>query len=420
MGRSLSIFMGCILALGALVWPPLLPHAQEPVAKVMDVRMSHTQGRTRLVMDLDKPASNRWFTLPSPARVVVDFPQLDVVPDMAKVVIPQGSLVKALRAGNFRAGTTRMVVDLTAPARLTVFTIPGNTQRGPRLVIDVVPPAKGKPATDVPPPPEVVTTVPFKPGEPSTPTKPSKGEQQPAPVVPRQVVTEPTGPLVVVLDAGHGGVDPGACGRTVHLCEKGLTLEMAKLVKDNLEQKGGYKVLLSREKDVYVGLADRVKYAQRHNANLFVSLHADSHPDRDVQGATVYMVSERASDREAQRLANSENEGDILAGVDISHESPEVQSILMSLAQRNTINHSSYLAQSMITAMDKVLTLRKNTPLFAGFKVLKAPDIPSILVEMGYLTNGYEERRLNDKAHRRELAKVIANGIHAYVGTHVR
>lgn len=411
--RNLSLaVLCCVVAVVSLVWPPLSGFAQEPVTYVSDIRVGHENNRTRIVLDLEQNVSHRWFTLPTPPRVVIDFPQIDFRKPVSDVVLPQGSIVTALRAGTFRAGTTRMVFDLKQPARINIFGIPGNTQRGPRLVIDVVPPAKGQAPTNVPPPDEVVTTTPYTPGQ--------TGKQQPpAPVVPRQVVKPDDGPVTVVLDAGHGGVDPGACGKRVHLCEKGLTLYMAQQVAKRLEKKG-YKVLLSRERDVYVGLADRVRFAQRNNANLFVSLHADSHPSPQVEGATVYMVSEKASDREAQRLANSENEGDMLAGVDISHESREVQNILMSLAQRDTMNHSSYLAQSMIIEMDKVARLRKTTPLFAGFKVLKAPDIPSILVEMGYVTNAREEKNLSSSDYRQKLANAIAAGIDRYIRNHLR
>lgn len=408
--------MVAVLLAGACLLPYPVA-AQEPVTYVSDIRVGHEGNRTRLVLDLEQNISHRWFTLPTPPRVVIDFPHIEFRKPVSDVVLPVGSMVTGLRAGVFRAGTTRMVLDLKQPARISIFGIPGNTQRGPRLVIDVVPPAKGQAPTNVPPPDEVVTTTPFNPkaqaGE-------NENRQPPAPVVPRQVVAPENGPVVIVLDAGHGGVDPGACGKSIRLCEKQLTLYMAQQVAKRLGKNKGYKVLLSREKDVYVGLADRVRFAQRHNANLFVSLHADSHPSPQVEGATVYMVSEKASDREAQRLAASENEGDMLAGVDISHESREVQNILMSLTQRDTINHSSYLAQSMIVEMDKVARLRKTTPLFAGFKVLKAPDVPSILVEMGYISNPREERNLSSAAYRDKLAGALAEGVERYIRNHLR
>ncbi|MCP5404688.1 MAG: N-acetylmuramoyl-L-alanine amidase [Pseudomonadaceae bacterium] len=405
--RMLSVALLCVLALVGHICPVF---AQEPVTWVQDIRIGQENGRTRIVLDLEGNVNHRWFTLPTPPRVVVDFPAIEFRKPVNEVALPEGSIVTALRAGAFRAGTTRMVLDLKQAARVSVFGIPGNTQRGPRVVIDVVPPKPGQAPTNVPPPAEVVTTTPFTPGKPT---------QSAAPVVPRQVVQADAGPITIVLDAGHGGVDPGACGKRIRLCEKGLTLYMAKKVQQHLKQKG-YKVLLSRDRDVYVGLADRVRFAQRNNANLFVSLHADSHPNAKVEGATVYMVSEKASDREAQRLANSENEGDMLAGVDISHESREVQNILVSLAQRDTMNHSSYLAQSMILEMDKVADLRKKTPLFAGFKVLKAPDIPSILVEMGYLSNAREERNLSNSAYRDKLARALAAGVERYIRTHLK
>jgi N-acetylmuramoyl-L-alanine amidase len=407
--KPAAAVLACLLVVG-LFLPALMGVAQENVAAVSALRMSQDGGKypkTRLVLELDKDVTHRWFTLPTPPRLVVDFPQIDFRQPLNELDFPKTSLIKAARAGTFRPGTTRMVLDLARPAKISVFRIPGNTKRGPRVVIDVVAPRPGEAATDVPPPPDVVTQP--VPGVPSV----APG----APVVPRQVVqpkgkSTPNSRIVIVLDAGHGGVDPGACGK--HLCEKVLTLNMVQRVQKELE-KYGYDILLSRDKDVYVPLAERVRFAQRNNANLFVSMHADSHPDPSVKGSTVYMVSEKASDREAQRLANSENEGDIQAGVDLKNESPEVQSILVSLAQRDTMNHSSYLGQNVLKDIAKVTDVRKRNVLFAGFKVLKAPDVPSVLIEMGYITNAQEENQFRDPAFRTELAHAIANGIHDYV-----
>ena len=417
--RRHAAALSCLLALG-LFAPQLAGFSQENVAAVTSIRLGGgapkpgKEGPTRLVLDFDKAVTLRWFTLGTPDRLGIDFPQLDFRAPLNTVEFPAGSLIKAARAGNFRPGTTRMVLDLARPAKVSVFTIPGNTQRGPRLVIDVVPPKPGEKPTDVPPPPDVVT-------QPVPGVAAASGNS--APVVPRQVVQPqgdkptPNSKIVIVLDAGHGGVDPGACGR--RLCEKNLTLGMALKVQGALD-KYGYDVRLTRGKDEYIPLAERVRIAQRQNANLFVSLHADSHPDPAVRGSTVYMVSEKASDREAQRLAQAENEGDIQAGMDLRNESPEVQSILVSLAQRDTMNHSSYLAGNVLKKLSGVTEVRKPDVLFAGFKVLKAPDVPSILVEMGYITNSHEESQFTDPDYRTKLARAIADGIHAYVESQLK
>jgi N-acetylmuramoyl-L-alanine amidase len=259
-------------------------------------------------------------------------------------------------------------------------------------------------------------------------TQPIEIADEPAPVVPRQVVRPTRGQtggskgqrqVVVTLDPGHGGVDPGGCGKVLKVCEKNIVLDVSKMVRGHLE-KEGIKVVMTRDNDTFIPLAERVKIAQRAQSDLFVSFHADIHPTkRDVIGATTYVVSDKASDKEAQRLADKENDGDILAGVAIDRESPEVQNILISLVQRETRNNSSYLAQSILTEMGKVTQVRKADPLFAGFRVLKAPDVPSVLIEMGYLSNPKEERQLNSKSFRSQLAKRIAAGIMAHVRANV-
>jgi N-acetylmuramoyl-L-alanine amidase len=415
-----SLAVALSLALVWTVWPPLAGHSQdEALARaplVQALRVGQQDGRTRLVLDFDKAVEHRWFTLPQPARLVVDFSTVQFVTQPSLVDLPAGSLIKGMRAGQFRPGVVRMVLDLTQPARISVFPIPGNGKRGPRLVIDVAPVKPGETATNVPPPDDVVTTVPWAPPG-TTPPPADRTVEQPAPVAPRQVERRPGGPLVVTLDAGHGGVDPGACGK--HLCEKYLTLDMVKRVGEKLAD-AHIKVVMTRDHDAYIPLGERSRIAERANANIFVSMHADSHPSREVHGATVYMVSERASDREAARLADSENAGDVLAGVDFENESHEVQGILISLIQRDTMNNSAYLARSVLDGMNGGdIDLRENKVLFAGFKVLKAPDVPSILIEMGYITNAREERQFGSERYRDKLATAIAAGIRKYLANYV-
>lgn len=403
--------------------PPLVGFSQEMqkdgALLVQDLRVAQDpQNRTRIVLEFgpDAPAKGvayRWFTLPEPARVVVDFGDIAFKTSPSLVHLPETSLVKGMRAGRFRPQTIRMVLDLDKASRVNVFTIPGNSAKGPRLVLDIAPVKKGQQPTNVPPPEDVVEA-----GK-APAVNPRKIEDEPAPVVPPQVVKGSRDHVVVVLDPGHGGVDPGACGRSIKLCEHGLTLEMAKLVREKLRN-DKIDVVLTRDTDVFIPLPERVKIAQRHNADLFVSLHADIHPkDRSVKGATVYMVSEKSSDREAARLADSENAGDILAGVGLERENAEVRNILISLVQRDTLNNSAYLGRSILGNIDKVTEIRKKDLLFAGFRVLKAPDVPSVLVEMGYLSNPTEERQLNDPRFRSKLAEAIAKGIRSYVAEHV-
>lgn len=426
MPRKLTLLLLVLLpVLGGLVmWPPLMGRAQDEtslnVATIQQIRVGEQPGGAmRIVLEFSPLANEiqqqyRWFTLPKPARVVIDFADITFADSPNFMKLPEGGLVKSMRAGRFRPQTVRMVLDLTNPARVNLFTIPPRNDRGQRLVLDVLPVSKGQKPTDVPPPADVVD-------EGKAPAvNPTRIEDEPAPVVPRQVVrAQDDKQVIVTLDPGHGGVDPGGCGRVLKLCEKNIVLDVAKQVREILEREN-VKVVMTRSDDRFIPLPERVKIAQRAQSDLFVSFHADIHPtNTKVIGATTYVVSDRASDREAARLADKENDGDILAGVAIDRESPEVQNILISLVQRETRNNSSYLAQTVLSEMGKVTEVRKAEPLFAGFRVLKAPDVPSVLIEMGYLSNPKEERQLADPAFRKRLAKRIAAGIMAYVKAHV-
>jgi N-acetylmuramoyl-L-alanine amidase len=401
-------------------------------------------GSTRIVLQFEPNAARhdinyRWFTLPNPNRVVIDFGDITFKTPLSLVHLPKQSLVDGMRAGKFRPGTVRMVLDMQKPVRVNVFGIPGKGKGknavGPRMVIDVLGLHPGEKPTVVLPPADVVQAghAPATKGQ--TPTAVAASSQidatektDAAPVAPavetkdtsvmEPIPTRNSRPLVV-LDAGHGGVDPGACGKSIHLCEKGLTLDMVKRVRDELKDRN-IEVILTRDSDVYIPLPDRPRVAQKSNADLFVSLHADMHPtDRSVRGATVYMVSEKASDREAARLMNSENDRDVMAGVALADETPEVQNILMSLVQRDTLNSSIYLGKSILDELGDFTTVRKRTLMSAGFRVLKSPDVPSVLVEMGYLSNVQEEKQLASSSYRAKLAKVIADGIEDYVKSHV-
>ncbi len=410
-----------VLALMAVAMPPLVGRAQDADGpQVTEIRVGQDGTRTRLVFELNEKVSHRWFTLPQPTRLVVDF-QDDVgfAKDPASVQLPDGSLVKALRAGRFRPGTVRMVMDLTKAAKISVFAIPADGKQRHRLVIDVMAPKKGEKATDVPPPEDVVTSDAAPVVRKTVRSSGRFDESERAPVVPRQVVSsKDDGQIIVVVDPGHGGVDPGALGRTYKTREKDLTLAMAKRVRDKLASRK-IKVILTRDTDIFIPLPDRVKIAQRANADLFVSLHADSAPDRSVTGATVYMVSDKASDREARRLADSENSRDVLAGIALENETKEVQSILISLVQRDTMNNSAYMGQSILREVGDMTAVRKRQLMYAGFRVLKAPDVPSVLVEMGYLSNPKEEAALRSSSHQSRLAAAIADGIRDYVIAHV-
>ena len=238
---------------------------------------------------------------------------------------------------------------------------------------------------------------------------------QPAPVSKEAATTKtakakPGVKPMIVIDAGHGGVDPGALGNGV--MEKNITLSVALALKKELLASGRYRVTLTRDSDVYIPLRDRFKIARDNGADLFISLHADSHNDPFMRGASIYTLSETASDAEAADLANQENKSDIIAGVDLSKQSGMVTDILIDLAQRDTINQSNTFASALVSELKTDTLMLEHSPhRSAGFAVLKAPDVPSVLIEMGYVSSDKDEALLTNKQHQARLAKAIHRAI---------
>jgi N-acetylmuramoyl-L-alanine amidase len=226
---------------------------------------------------------------------------------------------------------------------------------------------------------------------------------------------KPSGPKkrLIAIDPGHGGIDPGATGVS-GVYEKNITMAVARAVKRRLQATGRYEVLLTRDRDVFVRLRDRVEIARKAGADLFLSIHADTIANKKIRGASVYTLSEKASDKEAAALAEQENKADLIAGVDLSRENPEVTNILIDLAQRETMNQSARFAGLLVGSLKRDVRLLRNSHRFAGFVVLKAPDIPSVLIELGFLSNRYDERLLRDRRHRAKLAGAITAAIDRY------
>ncbi|MBO6946684.1 MAG: N-acetylmuramoyl-L-alanine amidase [Rhodospirillales bacterium] len=218
---------------------------------------------------------------------------------------------------------------------------------------------------------------------------------------------------VIVIDPGHGGVDPGAIGVS-GIYEKHITLAAARDLKRYLEATGRFDVKLTRDRDIFIRLRGRIERAREMKADLFISLHADTIRNRGVRGLSLYTLSERASDKEAAQLAERENKADLIAGIDLTHESAEVTNILIDLAQRETMNQSAKLAALLVDELDGRVNILRNPHRFAGFAVLKAPDIPSVLIELGFLSNKEDERQLRSKSHRRKLAQSIAGAVDRY------
>ena len=218
---------------------------------------------------------------------------------------------------------------------------------------------------------------------------------------------------IIVIDPGHGGVDPGSIGVS-GIYEKHLTLVAAKALKGYLKETGRFKVYLTRDRDIFIRLRGRIEKARERKADLFISLHADTIRNQKVRGLSLYTLSERASDKEAGALAERENKADLIAGIDLTNESAEVTNILIDLAQRETMNQSAKLAALLVDELKSRVKILRNPHRFAGFAVLKAPDIPSVLIELGFISNKDDERALRSKSHRRKLAQSIASAVDRY------
>ncbi len=361
---------------------------------VTDIRVAERGAGTRFVFDLSGRVSFKIFTLANPNRVVVDLPEVGWRLPARPLPRSIGFLEK-LRYGLFKPGVSRVVMDVTGPVRVTGSRLlaPSDGKRY-RLVVDIARAAKKTAIAALTPPP---------------PRRVAK-KAPPPPVKPEERGVDKR---VIAVDPGHGGVDPGTLGFT-GAREKKITLELARAIKKRLEKSGRYRVVLTRDRDVFVRLRDRVARARAAGAELFVSVHADAIKSRSVRGLSVYTLSETASDKEAAALAEKENKADLIAGIDLTGETPEVTNILIDLAQRESMNQSARFAAGLVNELRRVARILRNTHRFAGFAVLKAPDIPSVLLEAGFLSNKYDERALKSGKYRAKLAAALARAVDVY------
>tara|TARA_R110000868_G_scaffold190862_2_gene434951 strand:- start:16730 stop:17917 length:1188 start_codon:yes stop_codon:yes gene_type:complete len=365
------------------------------------IRIGQHGDMTRVVLESNKAIKPEHLLLQNPPRFVIDFPKSHFKMDVHHVELPKNGIVNGVRQGLFKPGVTRMVVDLNKAVTASIFNIPASKGKGHRLVMDL------KPATQA----QIASQIA------SQRAKEDRESRIPRAAEIFERVVKKSNEVIVVLDPGHGGVDPGAVGRK-RTYEKHVVLDIAKKLKLELEKVGGVKVYLTRSKDIFVPLKERVAFAQRKNADLFVSIHADAHSNRNIKGGSVYALSDSASDREASRLARNANKGDLIAGIDMRDESKDVTNILIDLTQRETMNKSAILAADILNVMRDKVSVRKDKVAFAGFRVLKAPEIPSVLVEVTYISNIKEEKRLKQRDHQQRIASSIAKGVHNYIKKH--
>lgn len=391
----------CYRQFGLALLLCIIPFFAAAAGEVRELRIGQGGNTMRLVFDADNKFDYNVFLLNKPKRLVVDVSGLTVNKKLEKVK-DANKLVGAVRVGAPLAGNTRIVFDLQKPAVVKkVFMLAPQSTFKWRLAIDVAIASESEFAKKV--------GIDYAFGNKKLSS--GSGSSSAAAVVP--AASKDNGKKVIVIDAGHGGHDPGAIGCS-GVYEKNLTLAMAKELKRQLDAQRKYKVFLTRGTDIFIPLRKRVEIARHHGADLFISVHADSTKNSKARGLSVYTLSETASDKEAAALAERENKADVISGLNLYEQPKEVSDVLISLAQRETRNRSSEFAKCMENKMRKSVKLVSDTHRFAGFAVLKAPDVPSVLLEMGYLSNRTEERLLRQDSYRRKMATSIVEAVNQY------
>lgn len=340
------------------------------------IRVWRAPDHTRIVLDLSSEAPYKLFTLENPSRVVIDMQKTRLATSLSSVDM-QGTPVKKLRGATQPNGAYRLVLDMGSGATPKAFTLPANQQYGNRLVVDLYDKSK----------PRIVKT-----------SSQHFGKRD----------------IVIAIDAGHGGEDPGASGPK-RMREKNVVLSIARELQSLIDSARGYRAVMIRDGDYYVGLRKRRELARDAQADLFVSIHADAFKDKRVSGGSVYTLSQRgASSASAQFLADSENKSDRIGGVDLSDKDDLLTSVLLDLSMTATQESSREAGKEILREMGHVAKLHKSSVEHAGFAVLKSPDIPSILVETGFISNPKEARRLSNRSHQKELAMAVFEGLLAY------
>ena len=362
-----------------------------------DARLGGDESQTRMVVDFTQKIDIRAFTLADPYRVVIDMPQV-AFQFRPKTGEKGRGLVKAFRFGLVMPGGSRIVIDLVRPARVEkAFVLDAANEQPARLVLDLA--AVDRDAfmrtAALERAPEMRKLEPLGEDKPDTDPRP-----------------------LIVIDPGHGGIDNGTRAATGEM-EKTIVLEFSLLLRDKIERTGKYRVAMTRADDTFVPLGNRVAFARARQAALFISVHADAlrRGEGEAQGATIYTLSERATDARAARLAEAENQADVIAGLDLSSEPKDVAGILIDLARRETKTFSLQFAETLISAIKPSARLHQNPLKSASFVVLKAPDVPSVLVELGYVTTKSDLQSLMAQEWRERTTDSIAHAIDTFFTT---
>lgn len=351
-------------------------HAAPSVA-VKGIRVWAGPDGTRLVLDLSAQVDHTLLTLESPDRVVIDLPRARIESPENEWPADRG-YIRQLRVGP-QGDDLRVVIDLNAPAKAHSFAVEPNQGYGHRLVVDL-----------------------------------SAAPVDSPPVVTKSVEDAHNRDIVVAIDAGHGGVDPGSIGKR-GTREKDVTMAIARRLKERIDREPGMRAVLTRDRDHFIELRDRIKRARKQQADMFISVHADAYRDRSVAGSSVYVLSARgASDESARWLADRENSADLIGGVSLDDKDSVLASVLLDLSQGASMSASIDAADRVMDELYSIGNITRRGVKSAGFIVLKSPDIPSILVETAFISNPAEEARLTDPRHQQRLADAIHKGVRSY------
>jgi N-acetylmuramoyl-L-alanine amidase len=379
---------------------PATPPATDSYPVATEVRLGGDDSQTRFVMDLSRKIELHAFTLADPYRVVIDIPEVTFQLPPKAGETGRG-LIKAFRYGLVMPGGSRIVFDLTKPVRIDKAFVVDPTEGVPaRMVLELAPTDRESFLKKIALESKATSADAASSGS----TGADKSDPRP----------------LVALDPGHGGIDNGTKGPAGEL-EKDIVLDFAHRLRDRIEKTGKYRVLMTRSDDTFIPLPDRVRIARNAGASLFVSIHADSLPKKegDAQGATIYTLSDNATDPESERLAEQENKADVIAGVDLKDEPDDVAGILLDLAQRETKTYSLQFAHKLVDDLKGATRLYKKPLKSAGFRVLRAPDMPSVLVELGYVSNKQDLASLLSDTWRDRTADAVAHAVDGYFTTRV-
>lgn len=353
-------------------------------AQLRDLRLWDSPEGTRVVFELDRVPGHKVFTLDNPTRIVIDLPFTQGL-RLVQGIQGKGE-VRSVRAAEREDGSLRVVLDMARKVEPRVFVLDPAEQYGHRLVLDMpVPEGQAPVVVNVPPAGPPLVAEAFQPR-----------------------------PIIVAIDAGHGGEDPGAIGPS-GLQEKNVALDLARRLARLVSAEPGFRAVLTRDGDYYLGLRERMNRARKVQADLFVSVHANAVKDSRVRGSAVYVVSPRgASSEHARWLAQRENAADLVGGIGLENKDDELAAVLIDLSQSSTMEASFDVGGRMLTALSKVNQLQRTQVQQAAFVVLKSPDIPSVLVETAFITNPSEEKLLRSDAGKQRLAKSMFDGIKGY------